>query len=128
MSYVKCKNCGLNIRLPFECRFMYPLHFSATCPRCGCTDVYHRLEVIQEDDEFCENELEKVEKRTKPLRDAVTQYLLHSIVYITTQTLIETLKQTLGAIGGVKGDKIKRTKQVSPTPYPRIFESATIDQ
>jgi len=127
-SYVKCKNCGLNIQLPFECRFMYPLHFSATCHNCGHTDVYHRLEVIQEDDEFCENELEKVEKRTKPLRDAVTQYLLHSIVYITTQTLIETLKQTLGAIGGVKGDKIKRTKQVSPTPYPRIFESATIDQ
>ena len=90
-SYVRCKNCGFNIRLPFECRFEYPLHFSATCPRCGHTDAYHRLEVIQEDDEYCDRELEKVEKRTKPLRDAVTQFLLHSIVYITTQTLAEAL-------------------------------------
>ena len=102
-SYVKCKNCGLNIRLPFECRFMYPLHFSATCHNCGHTDVYHRLEVIQENDEHCQQKLEKVEKRIKPLQDAVTQYLLHSIVYTTTQTLIETLS-TLKQLGGYRGE------------------------
>jgi hypothetical protein len=77
--------------LPFECRYEYPLNLSATCPLCKHSDVYHRLEVIQEDDEYCRRELEKVEERIKPLEDTVTQSLLLSAVYSTMQTLIGTL-------------------------------------
>jgi hypothetical protein len=90
-SYVTCKNCGFNILLPFECRFEYPLHFSATCPLCKHIDVYHRLEVIQEDDEYCRRELEKVEERIKPLEDVVTQSFLRGVVHSPMQTLMETL-------------------------------------
>jgi predicted nucleic-acid-binding Zn-ribbon protein len=102
MSYVTCKNCGFNIQLPYECRFEYPLHFSATCPLCKHTDLYHRLEVIQEDDEYCRRELEKVEKTTKQLEDAVTQSFLLNAIYSPMQILIETLstlKQKLGYRG-----------------------------
>jgi ribosomal protein L32 len=90
-SYVKCKNCGFTVQLPYECRFEYPLHFAVKCPRCEHSNVYHRVEVIQEDDEYCRRELEKAEERTRLLEDAVTQSLLLSVVYSTMQTLTETL-------------------------------------
>jgi rRNA maturation protein Nop10 len=34
----------LGVRLRSEA----PLHFVATCPLCGHTDVYHRLEIVEE--------------------------------------------------------------------------------
>ena len=92
-SYVECKKCGFLIQSPFECRFEYPLHFAATCPRCGHTDVYHRLEVIQEDDEYCERELEKVEERTRPLEEVYTLSQLVVIVDSVFQTLSELLSK-----------------------------------
>jgi predicted nucleic-acid-binding Zn-ribbon protein len=100
MSYVTCKNCGFNIQLQFECRFEYPLHFTVLCPKCKHRDLYHRLEVIQEDDEYCRRELEKVEERIKPLQDVITQSLLLSAIYSPIQTLIKTLSKKLGGYRG----------------------------
>jgi predicted nucleic-acid-binding Zn-ribbon protein len=88
---VICKNCGYTIQLPYECRFEYPLHFAVKCPKCKYNNLYHRLEVIQEDDEYCRKALEKVEERIKPLEDAVTQSFLLGAIYSSIQTLTESL-------------------------------------
>jgi ribosomal protein L37E len=65
-SYVECKRCGLLIELPRECRFEYPLHFAVKCQRCGYVNVYHRLEVVQEDDKYCEEALKRAEEFARP--------------------------------------------------------------
>jgi transposase-like protein len=47
-TYVMCKRCGYRIPLRVRLRSEAPLHFTATCPSCERTDVYHRLEIIEE--------------------------------------------------------------------------------
>jgi transcription elongation factor Elf1 len=47
-AYVVCKRCGYRIPLRVRLRSEAPLHFTATCPSCGHTDVYHRLEIVEE--------------------------------------------------------------------------------
>jgi hypothetical protein len=59
--------------------------------------------VIQEDDEYCERELEKVEERTKHLEDVVTQSLLFSAIYPPTRTLISALELLKQKLGGYRG-------------------------
>jgi hypothetical protein len=47
-TYVVCKQCGCRVPLRVRLRSEAPLHFAATCPRCGYTGVYHRLEIVEE--------------------------------------------------------------------------------
>jgi ribosomal protein L32 len=88
-SYVKCKNCGFNIELLFECRFEYPFIFTVMCPNCKRSDLYHRIELIQENDKYCEEMNKKVEEAVKPLRTAVMLSQFANMIYPTLQILTE---------------------------------------
>jgi hypothetical protein len=115
-SYVKCKRCGFLVQLPFECRVHYPLHFVVECPRCKRRELYHRLEVLQEDDEYCKKEEERAEKAVEPLRTVFNIALWSSMMHSLFQTLMK-------AIGGAKigGNKIKRDRAGFTNPRtPKI--------
>lgn len=88
-SYVKCRNCSFNIELPFECRFEYPFIFTVTCSNCKRSDLYHRLEVIQENDKYCEEMNKKAEEAVKPLRTAVMLSQFANMIHPTLQILTE---------------------------------------
>jgi DNA-directed RNA polymerase subunit RPC12/RpoP len=88
-SYVKCRKCRLRIQLPYECRFEYPLLFAVKCPRCGFNNVYHRLEVIQGDDKYCEEMNKKAEEFVRPLKEAVILSRLESMIHPVFQTILE---------------------------------------
>jgi len=119
MSYVECKNCGFNIQLPFECRFEYPLHFTVKCPKCKYNNLYHRLEVIQSDDEYCRKALEKVEERIKPLQDVITQSFLLSAIYSPMQTLLSALELLKQKLGGYRGED----QVIHVSNIPNIMEN-----
>jgi DNA-directed RNA polymerase subunit RPC12/RpoP len=104
-SYVKCKKCGFLIELPFECRFQYPLHFAVKCQRCGYINVYHRLEVIQEDDKYCEEANKRAEKFARSLREIYMLLETGAMIQPQFETLLnisQRIKEKLeGGYGGI---------------------------
>ena len=75
------------VPLPFRCRGEYPLHFTAVCPRCRLKEVYHAVEVIQLDDDYCRDADRRVEER----RMIVTGLLLCYVLDAPTRTLLELM-------------------------------------
>jgi hypothetical protein len=118
-SYVKCNKCGFTIQLPRECWFEYPLHFAVTCPKCKQVDVYHRLQVIQEDDEYCEEMNKKAEEAVKPLKTAVTLSQYANMIYPALQTLTELLLKLRRHMGDYRGED----QVIHVSNIPEIMEN-----
>jgi hypothetical protein len=74
--------------------------FKATCPKYKHTDLYHRLEVVEEDKELCREAVKRSEERTKPLDELLVYFMYikprlqtqHELINIIEKT-IETLKR-----------------------------------
>jgi uncharacterized protein YbaR (Trm112 family) len=102
MSYVICKKCGFRIKAPFKCIFEYPLLFVAKCPKCKHTDLYHRLEVVEEDKELCREAVKRSEERTKPLDELMVYFMYIKPLLQIQNELFNTLQKRLIAIQELK--------------------------
>jgi hypothetical protein len=47
-TYIICRSCGYRIDLPFRLRTEAPIHFAATCLRCGYRGVYSYADIVEE--------------------------------------------------------------------------------
>jgi hypothetical protein len=104
-SCVKCHKCGLLVQLPYGCRFEYPLLFTVKCPRCRYRNVFHRLEVIQGDDKYCEEAEKKAEEFVRPLKESIMLSQLGSMIDPVFQIILEIPSKILEKYGGDGGEE-----------------------
>jgi DNA-directed RNA polymerase len=88
MSYVVCRKCSHKINVPF-CHCDSPIHFVATCSKCGYRGVYSYADIV--DAEECKELCNYV----YVLREKLMKLHTTILIYTSTETLIQQLKRLI---------------------------------
>jgi len=96
-AYLVCRNCGYKIQTPFVCWCDAPIHFIATCPKCGYRGVYSYTDLVVHNEEECKKSCRKLaeikQKIDTDIATLIFADILKTILKAVDEAITESLKQ-----------------------------------
>jgi hypothetical protein len=87
-AHVFCTKCNAKIPLAITCRIESPLLFIATCPVCGCVDVYSFTDIIEADSVRCE----EMRRKFNVVRGSLSSILSDLLLMSSLRNVVDVVK------------------------------------